>query len=347
MRQLLPVSKSGSSRSSEGRGGFTLIELLVVIAIIAVLIALLLPAVQQAREAARRSQCKNNMKQLGLALHSFHDTYTYLPTSARPVATSSVRLGCITRLLPYLEQSNIYNNYNQTVNWSAAANLPYTSKRIPFLECPSDVTAGQLDCDPNLGTTGIVASTSYAPSKGVDKAMQAVAPTVFPSGASLFTDPLVTTSQYFAGLLPQNVNARLADCTDGLSNTIAFHESAGRPGKWIKSKQSGTFPTNRVNGGGWCRPASDILVSGSNAAGTALGSTMPINVTNGYDVGAETYGSGAYGVEGTSQPYAFHTGGAHFLLGDGSVRFISENVDLGTFLGAVTRGNGEVTSVNN
>ncbi len=100
------------------RRGFTLIELLVVIAIIAVLIALLLPAVQQAREAARRSQCKNNLKQIGLATHNFHDTYNYLAVSSRPPGTGTVRLAGMVKILPYVDQAPLYNLYDQTLQWS-------------------------------------------------------------------------------------------------------------------------------------------------------------------------------------------------------------------------------------
>src|SRR5258707_435023 len=100
--------------------GFTLIELLVVIAIIAVLIALLLPAVQAAREAARRAQCVNNLKQLGIAVHNFHDVNLNLPSSDRPGgATALPRIAAITFMLAYIEQNAMYNVYNQTVNWSA------------------------------------------------------------------------------------------------------------------------------------------------------------------------------------------------------------------------------------
>ena len=120
------------------RGGFTLIELLVVIAIIAVLIALLLPAVQQAREAARRTQCKNNLKQLGLAVHNFEETFTHLPSSLRPPTAGTVRFSVLTSLLPYLDQANLFNKYDQTVNWSAAANKPLSQTKISGFICPSN-----------------------------------------------------------------------------------------------------------------------------------------------------------------------------------------------------------------
>jgi len=330
------------------RRGFTLIELLVVIAIIAILIALLLPAVQQAREAARRTQCRNNLKQLGLAIHNFENSYRHLPTSNRPPSTGSKRLAALTRILPQIDQAPLYNNYNQSLNWSD----PNTTQRatvstiLPAFLCPSSSAANKYDGDPDPTTTpsgyatNVAAVSDYAVSKGVDPG---VAPYV--SGYmlnGLFSDPTNPSYQYYAGLFPQNVDAKFAECTDGLSNTIAVHESAGRPAYYRKGpKQIGALPTDRVNGGGWCRPASDILVTGSLADGTALFGTTPFNATNGYNVGAETYPNGKFGVQGTSQPFSFHTGGAHFLMGDGSVRFLSETIDFSTFIGLVTRGNNE------
>src|SRR3954447_15399789 len=131
--------RRGERPRAEARA-FTLIELLVVIAIIAVLIALLLAAVQAAREAARRSQCVNNLKQLGIALHNFHDVNLNLPSSDRPSgATALPRIAGITFMLPYMEQSNLYNNYNQAVNWSAPLNSTVVQSRISTLNCPSSI----------------------------------------------------------------------------------------------------------------------------------------------------------------------------------------------------------------
>src|SRR5438477_7402746 len=148
-------------RSSVARSAFTLIELLVVIAIIAVLIGLLLPAVQKVREAAARAQCQNNLKQVGVAFHNFHGANDHLPGNLRNPAVNTVRVRWTTYLLSYFEQDNIYRGYNQNVNWSDPANLPYTSIPLKVMQCPSTPNQERLDSDPGTNAStfvGIVAT---------------------------------------------------------------------------------------------------------------------------------------------------------------------------------------------
>jgi prepilin-type N-terminal cleavage/methylation domain-containing protein/prepilin-type processing-associated H-X9-DG protein len=316
------------------RRGFTLIELLVVIAIIGVLVALLLPAVQSAREAARRSQCVNNLKQLGIAIHNFHDVQGHLPSSSRPAGlTSAPRIAGLTLLLPYFEQNNVYNAFNLSANWGRVENSTSVRTSINALLCPSSVYPDRLDGnpDPPPYTPGINAPTDYSPTIGVD--------------ARLAVAGLV--DGYGAGMLPKNETPRLADVLDGLSNTIAFAESAGRPYVFRKGgKQVGELTNNRVNGGGWARPASDFSIDGASLDGSVIPGPAPINATNGEDYVPTGYPHPYYNTEGTSEAFSFHPGGANFLFGDGSVKFIKETVGMRTFAKLVTRRNGEVVSTD-
>lgn len=344
---------SPSARIVAARRGFTLIELLVVIAIIAVLVGLLLPAVQAARESARRSQCANNLKQIGIAIHSFHDAKNHLPSSVRPFASSTVRASIFTRLLPFLDQKPLWDQYDTTVTWSHVNNLPVSSLRINTFECPSSPRHnGAKDHEPDGfvgGTTpwtGIVAVGDYGGSLGVSPQLGALSNPASPIDGSTTTtsNGIVATN----GFLPKNSQLSLTDITDGVTNTIAVWESGGRPFVYRKGTliPGGDNLTNHhVNGGGWVRAANDILFSGSSKDGTLIPATTQagnfLNRTNGYDHATETYSTTGYptpyGTEGSSQPQSFHTSGVNALFGDGRVKLLNEEINIATAAALVTR----------
>jgi prepilin-type N-terminal cleavage/methylation domain-containing protein/prepilin-type processing-associated H-X9-DG protein len=319
------------SDPTKQKSGFTLIELLVVIAIIGMLVALLLPAVQAAREAARRTQCTNNIRQLGLAAHNFADVKKHFPSSVRPGGLTPLpRIAGMLLVLPYLEEDNAFKAYNLTKNWNDAANLPVVSRAIPTLVCPSSPNPERLDGLPegNPWRPDVAAPTDYSPTIGVDKRLKDAGLVDYDG----------------KGLLPKNEKPRIRDATDGLSHTIMYAESAGRPYLYRQGKQVGDLNTFRVNAGGWCRPASDFSVDGSSYDGATSPGPCAINCTNGEDFANTSFPHPYYGTEGTAEAYAFHTGGANFVFGDGSVRLISADINIREFARLVTRAGGEVTA---
>jgi prepilin-type N-terminal cleavage/methylation domain-containing protein/prepilin-type processing-associated H-X9-DG protein len=312
---------------SRFRKAFTLIELLVVIAIIGILIGLLLPAVQKVREAANRASCQNNLKQIGLALHNFHDVNKHLPGNIRPSATNTVRVRWVTFLLPYFEQGNIYSAYHFDKNWGDPANLPLTSQPLKIFQCPSSPNPDRLDFLPENPTVGIAAIGDYSGIYGVDP--------------ELVTLGLVDEAG--EGAVSKTKKLRFADFPDGLSNTIHVTESAGKPDLWQGRRQIGEAPTIMVNGGAWSRPASEIpWLRGSSSDGTVFPGPVAINATNGQQ--RTVYPDPFYGVDGTGAVYGFHPGGVNTLFVDGSVHFITESLDIRTFAALVTRAGGEVVT---
>lgn len=368
---------------------FTLVELLVVIAIIGILVGLLLPAVQAAREAARRMQCSNNLKQLGLAFHNFESARKELPTSLRPPSNVSStgeqsRVSVLTDLLPYLEQNAIYERYNKAINWNQGVNIPLSQTRIPAFICPSNPDGGALDTAPPGSTAafipGIASSTDYSPIFGI-------APGVFTqtlglsSAPGLYRDPAEVFAgvnppyTYVRGFFPKNATinpatglqtnkgAKFSNVSDGLSNTLAIAESAGRPFVYVKRRKlsggnaltdtdAASANTDRLNSGGWSRPASDIVLFGAtNDPRGVLGGTVSFNSTNGHNIRGLTYTPQGIAqtilglpiaTHGTGAPYSFHTGGAHFTLGDGSIQFLSDGISLQVFAALATPAGGEV-----
>lgn len=314
------------------RTGFTLIELLVVIAIIAILIALLLPAVQQAREAARRSACKNNMKQLGLALHNYHDTYSTLPLGNHFNYRSNWRAS----ILPNIDQANVYNTLSFSgaggsfTGWASAYDAPntvFTGLVVPVFECPSSA----LPNDSTLGSMNNFADGQTHDFVGIGGGWDQLSslPQGDISGGGLCSDMVYSGRDCHNGMLPALRNVKFRDCTDGLTNTLMVGEQSG---------QVGGQDIRANYWGGW--------------TGTSLGRTVHPAVTGCEIVAGITtvaYQINANSAPGGAQPWylntvlnSFHEGGCHVTLGDGSVRFLSENMNLQTLIRLSVRNDGQV-----
>lgn len=315
--------------------GFTLIELLVVIAIIAILIALLLPAVQQAREAARRTQCRNNMKQLGLAAHNYHDNHLVFPpgftqenkTGQSPTTYNGFQgHSGFYFLLPYLEQTPLWNSFNSNIPKANIATAPgvLSGTRVAAYQCPSDFPGGGDGVFPFTATpTQYYGATSYRMNGG-SRPIFATSSTN--DGAFMCVGPAARK----ASSAPLGICTSLAYMTDGSSNTILFGESGH------EDKNFDTFTPTPPN----CNSGSTIQTwsrwypaGGDSGLGNLMcGSFSKVNYAIPFkygDPGAPTACSAWFTFQDMrlSSISSLHTGGAHVVLGDGSVRFLSDSLN--------------------
>lgn len=334
------------------RNAFTLIELLVVIAIIAVLVGLLTPAVQKARDAAARTQCQNNLKQIGIALHTYHDGKGAFPQNHRPAgAANSVRERWFIKILPYLEQGTLSSRYDEASNWDSATNLPVTSIPLKVAQCPAAPSPNRLDVNPaaasppGFGAPAVVAVTDYGGIYGVHPSF-ITANNSIPAIASIQNPYGVITNSNAAN--GETTPITLNDISDGTSNTIVVAESAGRPYLYQNGVRQGLDLTvHGVNGGGWARPASEIWIIGfADKAGTLPGGPYTVNAANGIDAEGTfplTVPAGAaLGTDPSGQIFSFHVGGANVLLADGSVRVIDSGIAPAVIAALATRANNDV-----
>ncbi len=322
---------------------FTLVELLVVIAIIGVLVALLLPAVQAAREAARRMKCANNLRQIGLAVHNHEDTYKYLPPGVVNTTSTAIvpdlepylragggyaRHGFLSVMLPYLEQANVLvsagGGYNFRLHWNEGTNQTASSIRIPIYECPSVPSKHVINPNPVMPTF-FPATADYWPiSRGNDRdAVWTALGLGFPG-----TDGV-------RGALTHNLRTRLSQITDGLSNTLLAGESGARHEGWSGNKLYASASTIGGVRGAWASESNNIVCAGTRGPITA-------GVAPAGKVSTAAHVAGAVTVNGWNQGelYAFHPAACNVVFGDGSVRPLKATISLAALQKLAARADG-------
>jgi len=293
------------------RRGFTLIELLVVIAIIAILIGLLIPAVQKVREAAQVTTCKNNLKQLGLAMHNFHDANGGFPPARQDDAAGNAFAAWTYYVLPYIEQGNLYNAINHNVAWDNAANdkpagTSPNSHDIPLFLCPS-------------APPGRTSNTNDRKVIDYSAINEIARPNKFYTAF-----PLPPSDPTYIGVLGHNVYRRITDVTDGSSQTILLAEDAGRNQTWVMGRMTSATGTT----GAWANPATEIDVNGYDIATGKQPGDCAVNCYNNNEV------------------YGFHSAGANVVFADGHVYTLRAQLSVNVLIPLMTRSIGENLSAS-
>jgi prepilin-type N-terminal cleavage/methylation domain-containing protein len=296
-------------RAARSCPAFTLIELLVVIAIIAILISLLVPAVQKVREAANKTRCQNNLRQIGLALHNYHNDYGTFPPGGTISGTQGLAFHVL--ILPYVEQDNLYKQFNLAQAYGSSTNKPLGLIRVPIYHCPS---AGQ----------GLQSEAGFEAVNGQQPWAAHYIGNMGPNdltGSRYLVTPAPQGGIALQGVLGYDTKFRILDITDGSSTTFLVGEmSTVRPGGLSMGRRAWTR-------GCW--------------SGTDLQCTSARNVANAINTvwynGSNNFNNVSFG--------SMHPGGTHWLFGDASVRFMSESTSMAVYLATASRDGGETNAL--
>jgi prepilin-type N-terminal cleavage/methylation domain-containing protein len=326
------------------RPAFTLIELLVVIAIIAILIGMLLPAVQKVREAAARIQCANNLKQIGLALHTYHDSYKrfppgYVDGNTNPASTPDNDVGpgwgWAAHVLPFIEQGNVYNRINLNQGVGLGSNIAISQQPLEIYQCPSDPLQQAFPVYDSSFTTPIVilAHGNYVGNNGWEEVFNNAGGAGQGGGSDGLPGGLGTAGN---GPFFRNSRTKTASVTDGLSNTIFVGERSSNhaPSTWTGAVAGGRCPA-------WMavQPPSPYSPPPGPAYDNAdFGEALVLAHGN-----ATHVPSADFPIFDPDVFYSMHAGpGANFLFGDGSVHFLTSSIDPFTYQHLCTMAGGEV-----